>query len=76
MNGMEMLLKSFGFDPNEMRKQIEEPIKQMIAGVQAIGSRLAQIDARLDQIERILNIVPVPVIEYHPGDSEAERKRA
>jgi hypothetical protein len=56
VNGIEMMFKALGIDPNELRKQIEEPIAQMVTGIKTIGDRLASIDSRLTAIEHQLNI--------------------
>ena len=49
--GMEMLLKSMGFDPDVVREQFESARQQVDAKVQQIESKLDRIELSQSRIE-------------------------
>ncbi|HEY6019844.1 MAG TPA: hypothetical protein VIY48_08040 [Candidatus Paceibacterota bacterium] len=60
LSGMELMLhnlmRAAGIDPQEIARNVETTVKQFQAGMQHMENRLAQIDARLERIERALAI--------------------
>jgi phage-related minor tail protein len=74
MKGMEMMLKSFGFDPEELKRDLdaakqaaEKYVQQVEARLGAIENRLlnleTKIDAVISAVDKISLHVITPVIE-------------
>lgn len=70
-SGIEILMKSLGIDPNEIRKAIDDTTNGISGGLQSLDNRLKNIEAmqwsiadRITRIEQTLNIKPdAPRIE-------------
>lgn len=65
MNGMEMMLKSVGFDPEKIKKQLTDAQAMIEERVQGVSSRLSEIEnqndfiiASLQRIEMKLGTLP------------------
>jgi len=68
--GIEMLLKSFGLDPNEIKANVERMIGDIKGGIAALNTRQQETNVRLARIEQALNIetpVAVAQIEAKPN---------
>ena len=57
MKGMEMMLKSFGFDPEEMKKQFDEAKTNAEKYVQQVEARLGAIENRLQNLETKIDVI-------------------
>jgi hypothetical protein len=57
MKGMEMMLKSFGFDPEEMKKQFDEAKTNAEKYVQQVETRLGAIENRLQNLETKIDAI-------------------
>jgi hypothetical protein len=55
MNGLQMMLKAMGFDPVIFMKQIDEAKVSVQQTVQNFDTRLAALETRLSNIERLLS---------------------
>jgi hypothetical protein len=58
MNGMEMMLKSFGVDPEKIKTQLIDAQKVVLSEVERLHSRLDNIDASLRRIEVKFETLP------------------
>lgn len=53
-SGMAMMLRSLGFDADGMKRNMEEFMGAMKAGVEKINANQATIEAKLDRIEKLV----------------------
>lgn len=64
--GLAMMMRSFGFDPNEIMEQVEQARKGAIQMVQHFDGRLRQIEEKQNRILAILEAgssrEPVPML--------------
>jgi hypothetical protein len=51
MSGMEMMLKSFGFDPQKIRVEAE----QLLLAVQQVAATMQRIESKLDKVLALQN---------------------
>lgn len=56
-SGVEMLMKACGIDPEQIKKDMQKPVDDIIAALGELTKRLQSIDSRLDRIEAKLGIV-------------------
>lgn len=60
LSGMELMLhnlmRAAGIDPQEIARNVETTVSQFQAAMRDMQNHLAQIDARLERIERALAI--------------------
>jgi hypothetical protein len=61
-SGMTMMLRSLGFDPDGMKRDIEQFMAAMKAAVEKVNANQASIEATLDRIEKLVE---------HPGATTA-----
>lgn len=58
MNGMEIMLKSFGLDPEKIKSELVDAKDKIAGAIENLDSRLKTIDDRLTRIEIKLNTIP------------------
>jgi hypothetical protein len=61
MNGMGMMLKSLGIDPDELKRNVEEFMSVVKASLQKVDANQARIETKLDSIlTRLDGLAPEP----------------
>lgn len=73
MNGMEMLLKSFGFDIEEIKQEAENTIKQLLGGIQQLTTAMQTVadnqkrmEAKIDRLMVELHVPDVSLVQHKP----------
>ena len=61
MNGMEMMLKSFGFDPEQIKSGLLNAQKSIMEEVQKLHSEIESVNAKVTRIEIKLGTIPETV---------------
>lgn len=61
-SGMAMMLKSFGFDTDGIKRDLEQFMLAMKTGVEKINANQARIEEKLQRIENLIE---------HPGETTA-----
>ena len=60
MTGMEMMLKSIGFDPDAIKASLNEAKAALDTKVDSIDAKLDSIDKRLDALGKLLTLSMLP----------------
>jgi cytochrome c-type biogenesis protein CcmH/NrfG len=68
MNGMEMMLKAFGLDPEQIKAEMLGSIKAFQDALAALQKRLDVLDARQERLEKLLENIAVKVEAEIPSD--------
>lgn len=58
MTGMEMMLKSMGFDPDKIKQSLMQAQQQIEAQVKSVHDKLVVIDERLQRLELHFKTLP------------------
>jgi hypothetical protein len=66
-SGVELLLKSLGFDPDEIRTKIVETTSNLKTLLEDLNRKIAGLDARLDRIEgQLCKMNQAPLQPHQP----------
>jgi hypothetical protein len=73
MNGLEIMLKSMGIDTEKIKELLNpEVIRGIIGKVEALDSRLANIEQSLIRVETKLETLPTEVAFKYLAENEVE----
>lgn len=76
MNGMEMMLKALGIDPEEIKKAMFGTVAAVMDGIKTLNNRAEETNARLSRIEEHLGIDPLENANGHAQELLPPVKRA